>query len=192
MNTLVFLGALVSVCATLAYTRDMLHGKTQPNRVSWIMWAIGPLIGTAAGLANGVGLAVLPVFMAGFTCILVLLVSFTSKQASWKLSSFDYACGALSVLALLLWAITDQPAVAIVFAMISDSMAYIPTIIKAWKNPESESGLTYAAGTFSALTAFTVMELWTFSELAFPIYLIVANSILIFFIWRKKFLTLQV
>jgi hypothetical protein len=51
----------------------------------------------------------LPVFMAGFSPLLIFIASFLIKKAHWKPSTFDYACGALSSLALILCYLTKDP-----------------------------------------------------------------------------------
>ena len=125
--------------------------------------------------------------MAGFGPLLVLLASFINKKAYWKLEKFDYVCGLCSILALALWGITKQPVVAIIFSILSDGFAAIPTLIKSWKYPETETVNAYAAGLFCALTSFVAVKMWSFSEVAFPVYLVLLNLSLTFFILRKKF-----
>ncbi len=77
---LVFAGAAVSVSAAFFYIRDTLKGDTKPNRVTFFIWAVAPLIATAAGLAKGVTWAVVPVFMAGFCPLLIFLSSFANPK----------------------------------------------------------------------------------------------------------------
>ena len=50
---LIVLSAIISVVGCLPYIRDTYIGKTKPNRVSWLMWALFPLIGTAAAYDAG-------------------------------------------------------------------------------------------------------------------------------------------
>ena len=60
------------------------------------MWSIAPFIGAVAAVSKEVGWAVLPVFMSGLSPFIILVRSlFVTKKAFWKLSSFDYACGAV-------------------------------------------------------------------------------------------------
>lgn len=183
---LVILGALVAFAGTLGYIKATLTGRAKPNRVSWFLWMVAPMIGTAAALAKGVTWAVLPVFMAGFGPLLILLASFVNKKAYWKLETFDYLCGVFSILALILWGITNEPNIAIFFAILSDGFATIPTLKKCWKYPKTEVSWAYATSLFSVLTGFTAVSLWTFAEIAFPIYLIVANIAILAFIYRDK------
>ncbi len=186
LEYLVITAAVGSLLAAFVYIRSMLVGNTKPNRVSWLMWAIAPLIATAAALSNGVGWAVLPVFMAGFSPFLIFAASFFAKKAYWKLSSFDYVCGALSAVALIMWWLTKAPNIAIVFAIASDALASVPTLTKAWTNPETESVWPFLIGVFGAASSLTVATLWTFSEYAFPIYLIIVNILVLFALYNRN------
>jgi len=183
---LVFFGATLQFLGGLAYIKGTLRGETKPNRVTWFLWAVAPFIGTAAALSDGVGWAILPVFMAGFVPMLVFISSFVNKNAYWKLGRFDYTCGAFSVLALILWVITQQPIVAILFAIIADGFAALPTLVKSWSYPETESPWVYAATVFSSFAGLLVIQIWIFSEYAFPLYLIVINLVILLSIYRSK------
>ena len=177
---LVIVAAVGSVLGALAYIRSMFRGDTKPNRVSWLMWGIAPLIAFSAALSNGVGWAALPVFMSGFSPLLIFTASFFTKKAYWQHTSFDYVCGLLSGLALVLWWLTNEPNIAIVFAIASDALAGVPTLTKAWAHPKTESIWPYVIGVLGAAASFTAAITWTFSEYAFPAYLIIVNlSVLI-------------
>jgi len=151
------------------------------------MWTVAPLIAFAAAVSNGTGLAAVPVFMAGFSPLLILTSSFALKQAYWKLSRLDYACGILSAMAIVFWAGTKNPNIAIVFSILSDALASVPTLIKGWHYPETESSWPYLIGVFSAFTSFLAITAWTFSQYAFPAYLIVMNLLLVLSINGKRF-----
>ena len=186
LEYLVFVAAFATLVATYVYISSMFKGVAKPNRVSWLMWTIAPLIAAAAAVSNGVGWAALPVFMSGFSPFLIFTASFVTKKAYWKLASFDYVCGALSGLALVLWYVTRDPNVAISFAIGSDGLASIPTLTKAWNHPETESAWPFIVGVFNALTSFGAATMWTFSEYAFPAYLIAINIMLCFSVYNKK------
>jgi hypothetical protein len=186
LQYLVFVAAAASMIAALVYIRSMFKGNTKPNRVTWLMWTVAPLIGTAAEVSSGVGWSVLPVFMAGFSPLLIFLASFFVKKAYWKLSKIDYLCGVLSGVALVIWYITMNADSGIVLAIASDALAAAPTVTKAWSKPETESIWPYLIGTFSPLTSFAAASIWSFGELAFPAYLVVINVLVLFAIYNKK------
>lgn len=183
---LVFLGAGVGLLGTFAYIRDTLKGETKPNRMTWLMWAVSPLIATGATISKGFSLSVLPVFISGFGPLLVFIASFKNRNSYWKLRKLDYVCGFFSALALIFWIVTKEANVAIFFAVLSDGMASLPTLIKAWGYPETETVSAYLGGFFTSLTSFAAIRVWGFSELAFPIYLLIINSLLIFSVLNKN------
>ncbi len=186
LEYLVFLAALATLLATFVYVRSMFRGGAKPNRVSWLMWSIAPFIAAAAALSNGVSLAALPVFMSGLSPFLIFSASFVLRNANWKLTSSDYVCGLLSTLALILWFVTKDPDIAIIFAMASDALASVPTLTKAWNHPETEIAWPFLVGVFNAATSFSAIVIWTFSSYAFPAYLMIINLILFGSLYGKK------
>lgn len=181
----VLVGAVINLTLTSVYIRDTIRGQTKPNRVTWLLWSLGPLIATGAGLTAGVTWAVLPVFISGFAPALVFLASFANKDAYWKLKMHDYVCGAFSVLALVLWYLTDNPIVAIALAIVADGLAALPTVVKAWKFPETETGVAYAGGFVNGISSFFAMKTFSFAEMAFPAYLVAVCTTLLFSVYRK-------
>jgi len=186
LQYLVFVAAGAALVSTYVYVRSMLKGRAKPNRVSWLMWGVAPMIGVAAAVSSGTGLAAIPVFMAGFCPLLIFAASFAVEGAYWRLLKLDYACGILSALALVFWAATRDPNVAIAFAILSDALASVPTITKGWQYPETESPWTYLTGVFGGLTGVLAVTAWTFSQYAFPAYLVVISSLLVVSICRKR------
>jgi len=175
-----FLGALI-------YAKDTYQGKAKPNRVSFFLWALTTFIGTAAAIYdNGWHWAVLPVFTAGLCSFTIFLISFFAKGSPWILRPSDFVCGILSLLALVLWKITEQPAVAILFAILSDFLATAPTLKKSWTNPETETPFPYILGSFCPATSFLVAKTWSFSEIAFPAYLFVASLSIALTIYYRR------
>jgi hypothetical protein len=181
----VLIAAVLTSLAALAYIRSMFKGDTKPNRVTWLMWSVAPFVAAAASISMGADWAVIPVLMAGLGPFMIFAATFFSKKAYWKLARFDYICGAISALAIVLWYITSNPDVAIIFSILSDALAAVPTLIKAWHDPKTESIWPYSIGIFSPITSFLVAGAWSFSELAFPSYLIIINLLLLSFVSRK-------
>jgi len=106
LKYLVLVGVIVQLWGIAYYVKDIIGGKVKPNRVTWFMWSIAPLIATIAAISKGVTWAVVPVFMSGFGPFIVFIFTLFNKQSYWKLEIFDYLCGIFSLLALILWGIT--------------------------------------------------------------------------------------
>jgi hypothetical protein len=112
----VILGAVLSFYGILKYLAGVLRGETKPNRVTWFLWALAPLIAFAAELEKGVGLPALMTFMTGFNPLIIFLASFVNKKAYWQLRRFDYFYGGLALLGIILWRATGEGNLAIFFA----------------------------------------------------------------------------
>lgn len=184
---IVLIGAAIQLSGIFFYIKDMFSGRAKPNRITWLLWSVAPLVAAFAAFSEGVRWAALPVFMSGFGPLLVFIASFFISKSYWELGVFDYFCGACSAVALVLWYLTKEPNVAIILAIAGDACAAAPTLVKSWRRPETESPLAYITGLVGVSTAFFAVETFDFPELAFPVYLIILNCLIIFFIYRRKF-----
>jgi hypothetical protein len=167
----VLVGAVLNLLGSTGYAKDTLKGTTKPNRVTWFLWALAPMIAFSAEIKGGVGLRSLMTFMVGFGPMLVLAASFVNRKAYWKISRLDIACGALSVLALILWKITGTGDVAIALSIAADLLAGVPTVIKSYKEPKSESYQVFMFGAISAAITLLTIKHWTLASAGFPIYI---------------------
>lgn len=186
IHWLVVLSVLISTAGASAYIRDTLAGQTKPNRVSWSMWALSPLISTAAALTAGADRwATLRIFMAGLLPLLIFLASFVNKRSYWKMSVFDLTCGAFSLLAVILWVAIASPQLAILCAIIGDIFASFPTLIKTWKYPDTETGAMFFASLLSVVLVLPSIPVWNIANAAFQIHLLLMSSLLLFAAYRK-------
>lgn len=182
---LVMLSVVISLSGAGAYIRDMVLGKSKPNLVTWGLWAFAPLVATGAALsADADKWATLRIFVSGFGPLLVFLSAFIVRSGYWKLSKFDYTCGVISIVALGAWLGAHSPVLAILLAAIADLFATLPTVIKAWKYPETETLYTYFVGLFTATLVIPAIPVWNIENAAFQVYLIIANTTLFFVVLR--------
>lgn len=165
-----------------------MKGSTRPNLASWLMWFLAPMVASIVGFVSGAGIAILPVFLSGFVPFLVLVFSLFYKNSYWKLSKVDYLCVALSLSALVCWFVWHEGMLAVIFAILADGIAYIPTYIKSWKNPETENPWPYGIGIFNYILGLLVLTEITFLTAGFGLYLIIGNFIEISIIsLRRKY-----
>jgi hypothetical protein len=173
----VYLGSAVGALGTSFYVRDTLRGTTQPNRVTWLLWAVAPLLAAAVEFDEGVGVRTLTTFMVGFMPLLVLAASFYNPAAVWKIGPLDYVCGALSVAGTAAWLATRNGNIAIVAAIAADGLAGVPTLVKSWTNPESETVWSYVGAVVSAGVLLLTVDHWTTNVVAFPIFIVCVASV---------------
>ncbi len=181
-----FISVALSFLSGWSYIIATLKGEAKPNRVTWLLWAIAPLIGATAQIASGVGLSTIVIFASGIIPLAIFLVSFSNREAYWQLGRFDYLCGAFSLLALLLWAITKNPIIAIVFSLLSDAIAAIPTIRKFYSHPETEDRRAFVlAALGNVIGLFSITE-FSFEATAFNIYLVIMTLTFLPLLFRQE------
>ena len=173
----VFIGAAIGLVGTLFYVRDTLKGLTQPNRVTWLMWFIAPMLAFADEVKQGVGLQSLMTFVIGFGPLLVLIASFVNRNSVWEVGPFDVACGLASGAGLIVWLVTANDTVALASFMAADFLAGLPTLLKSWREPSSESVSAYLGGLINAMLTLTTVTVWTSAVVAFPIQIVLFNIV---------------
>lgn len=175
----VIVGVILQTIGSWSYLVDTIKGKVKPNKVSWLLWSIAPLIAFAAMIKQGVGITALATFIVGFVPLIIFIASFFNKEAEWKISKLDIICGVLSVLGLLLWLITKVGNVAIFFSIMADGLAAVPTIVKSYHYPETENSTIFLFGVLNSVIALLALSAWNFQSYGFPIYLLIVNIILV-------------
>jgi len=174
----VYLGIVLQAIGSIDYLIGTIKGKVKPNRVTWFLWALVPFIVLYAQLKQGVGSEAFTTFVVGFFPLLTFLASFLNKKAVWNISKLDIICGVISLGGLFLWFITRSGNVAILFSIIADGLACVPTIVKSWKEPETEAALAYFLGALNAIIGLLVIKTWNFENYAFLVYIFIACSVL--------------
>jgi hypothetical protein len=172
----IYLGTAIGAAGALVYLRDTLRGTTQPNRVTWLLWAVAPLLAAAVSVSEGAGLRALPTFMVGFMPLLIFMASFHNSAAVWKVGRIDYACGAFSVVGTLVWLITRNGVLAISAAIAADFLAGVPTFMKSWTHPQSETVHSYVGALISMVVLLLTVDQWTFDVVAFPLFVAVTAA----------------
>ena len=182
----VFLAVAINLIGAIIYAYSVVKGKTRPNRVTWFILSFAPLLAFAAMIAQGVSFKEsIFTLETGISPLIIFISTFFAKQPQWEITKFDLTCGVLSIVGFLLWIILKEGNVAIIFAILADGLAFLPTLVKAFKYPETESPWAFMLGTVAALIAIAVVDTYDFKHLAFPFYILVADILATLFIYFK-------
>lgn len=181
----VILGAILNILGGLSYIIDTLKGKVKPNRVTWGLWALAPLIAFAAEIKQGVGLQSLLTFVVGFNPLLIFLASFINKKSYWNIGRLDIICAILSLAGLTLWLITRVGNIAILFSIFADALAAVPTVVKSYKAPETEDFKVYLLAAINAGITLLTIKTWNFANYGFPLYILLIDLLFVLLIKFK-------
>jgi len=181
----VYVGVALGVLGAAAYLRDTIRGTTQPNRVTWLLWAVAPLLAAAVEFKSGVGLRTLTTFTIGFMPLLIFIASFHNPAVVWRIGRLDYVCGALSVAGTVGWLVTRSGVVAIVAAIVADLLAGLPTLVKSWTDPQTESVSAYLGAFLNAAILLLTVTDWTTAVVAFPVYIVCLAGVEVLLVGAK-------
>lgn len=182
----VFLAVSINLVGAIVYAYSVVKGSTRPNRVTWFILSFAPLLAFAAMMAQGVSFRE-SVFTleTGISPLIIFISTFFAKQPKWEITKFDLICGALSVIGFVLWLILKEGNIAITFALLADGLAFLPTLVKAFKYPETENPWAFMMGTVAAVIAIAILSTYDYKHLAFPVYILIADVLASLFIYFK-------
>jgi hypothetical protein len=173
-------GVISGVLAALAvvpYIKDILHGSTRPNIVSWALWVLLLFIASIAQISAGASWSL--VFLIGDligTSIIVILCLFGYGYSEY--GRVEWTCLTLAVIAIIAWQLTHQPVLAIVFAIAADFMAAFPTVVKAYRDPWSEHPSTWVIICVASALGILSTTVFDLANIAFPAYLLLINGLI--------------
>ncbi|MFZ6034669.1 MAG: hypothetical protein ACOYUB_00770 [Patescibacteria group bacterium] len=174
----VIVGAIIFLIGSAGYVIDTVKGLVKPNRVTWFIWSLAPLIAFAAQVKQGIGMESLMTLVIGLVPVMVFAASFINRKSYWKIEKLDVICGLLSIVGLVLWQLTKVGNVAIFFSLLADFLAFLPTMIKSYRHPETENYLLYLANSIFALLTLLTIKDWNFANYSFPLYIFLATLLL--------------
>jgi hypothetical protein len=177
-HNFIIVGTLLGAAGTVAYLVSTVKGRVRPNRVSFLLWSVVPMIAFFAQIKQGVGLVALMTFSTGFLPFTVFIASFFNKKSEWKLTMFDLICGILSVAGLVLWMITKVGNIAILFCIVADGLAAVPTVMKAYRYPDTEIAWPWIATSAGVILTLLTLSKLTFANSGFILYILFINILI--------------
>lgn len=171
-ENLVFLALALSMVGALIYIKGIIREEVRPNVVTWGLWATAPLLAFAAQIDEDAGLRAVHTLSTALGPMLIIINAFARLKPS------DYIFGMLSLVGLVLWQITGEGFIAIVFAIAADGFAALPTVVKLYKEPETENGWIFGFGIIAAIITLLTISTWRFEEYAFTLYILIITSLM--------------
>jgi hypothetical protein len=177
-------GGVLGFIDYLIYARSVVRGKTRPNAATWIgtsaVWFVALASYFLVEARDTLWFVVAST--AGSFFVALLTVRYGVK---WQRSDSVCLVGVAGVGALGF--LTESPLNALCAAMVVDFLALLPTVAKTWKHPDWEEPFPWiVTATASVLTVTAVSLPWEFEIAAFPIYLLVMNSVVLALIYRPR------
>jgi hypothetical protein len=166
--------SLIAFSSMVPYVRDIFHGTTRPNTITWLLWLFIQIIAISAQFYEGASWSVIFVIADGINIVIVLAISLGGYgYRAWN--AFDVGCGALGVVAIIAWQATGDGVLALIFAVAADSLAALPTLRKSFQDPWSENPEGWALTALAAGLGVAATAQYNVANLLFPSYLFLIN-----------------
>lgn len=128
---------VVGLAGYAPYVRDILAGKTQPERTSWLIWTLEYAVLCAAQLAKGAGPAL---WLAGLQFVGVIIVyALSFKYGTGRMDRRNMVLLVCVCLALSAWFVSSDATLTIWILITVEAVAGLLTAIKAYRDPGSET-----------------------------------------------------
>lgn len=187
-TTIALVASVLAIIGNISYIKDVFQEKVQPHPYTWFIWSIVSMTTFFGGLAKGAGIGALPTGIAeGFT-ILIFLFSlkyvFQKKRSPIRKIDHYFLVGAL--LGLIPWALTKDPTISVVAVVLIDIIAFIPTLRKTWDHPETEKPILYETNVVRHILTLFSLGSYNIATTFHSIAMICTNTLMTFFVKRKK------
>jgi hypothetical protein len=178
------ISALLSALCYFPYIKDILLKKSKPERASWLIWSILGSIAFFTQLSKG---ATDSLWLTGAQTIGVVIVFLLStKFGTGGLNKRDLISLVVAGLGLIVWFLTKDALYALIIVILVDGIGVYLTLYKAYKDPESETMMTWILAGLSGLFAIFAVGTLNYILLLYPIYIVIANLSVVFSIILGK------
>lgn len=175
----------VNLFGFVPYFRDIFNGTTKPHPFTWFMWALVSSVGFFAQLAGGGGVGAWATGAGALMCFVVGVLSLSRGEK--HIVALDWVCLLGALAGLVLWRLTDEPLLAVVFATIADALGFIPTFRKSYAKPYEETASAYALAVLAFSLSIPALDTLSLTTVLFPAYIIVsAGSLFILLMIRRR------
>ena len=162
---------------------SMRKDITKPNLAGWILYTVAMIMIVASSIALSAWQALWLAVAYIFGQSLVIVISF--KTGYFAFSKFDYACLFLSFLSLALWIYTNDAMYALILNVLVDALGTLAIAKKLYKHPGTEDTKAWSLSlAVATLNVFAIAAL-DLSNALYPIYLVVANMLIVTLSLRK-------
>jgi uncharacterized protein with PQ loop repeat len=131
------LAAIFQIGSAVPYVYGILYQNIKPNIVSQILWSIIGIIQIVALYQNGASWVILVLFAGLFNTTLntiLCLLGYGYKEYG----KFDIFCFFLTLALIIFYLFTNNSFWTIIFSVLLYLFAFLPTLYKTYKYPETE------------------------------------------------------
>ncbi len=181
----ILISSVIALISPIIYARAIFKGEAKPHRTTRLVLLLITALTTASLFAQQDTVAI---WLAGVSTIQSIAIFILSiKHGMGGYSRSDIICLLIALAGIVLWKVTENPVVALYFAILADFTGMIPALIKTYKLPHTEIYQFFLMDVFAGLFSLMAVRSWTLQEISFPIYIFLINLVMVLIIIRPNF-----
>ncbi len=180
----IIISSLLALISPIIYAKAIFGGEAKPHRTTRLILLLITSLSTLSLFAQGNTVAIWLAGVSTLQSILIFILSIKYGMGGWAKS--DLICLAIALAGILLWKITDNPALALYASITADFTGMIPALIKTYKFPKTEVWTFYFLDVFAALFSVLAIKNRTLQETSYPLYIMLINLFMVLLIVRPK------
>lgn len=174
----------VGVADTIPYVRDTLRGVTRPHRGTWLIWGTLAVVVCLSQYADGASWSLI---MAAVQAVLTTLIFILSiRRGEGGLSTVELVMIAIASGGVIGWIVADEPLVATACVVAADLIGAAMMVPKTWRDPESETLVTFAFASLGGALAAGAVGAFDLSLLLYPVYYCLVNGAIALLIQQRR------
>ncbi len=181
------ISTIAAVITPIIGISSILRGDFRPQRMTrFLIFLISLLfVGTlfAQGDRNGIVIAGVQLVGGGIIFLLSL------KKGIGGYSGMDIVVFLMTIASLVIWKRTDNALVGLMMSILTDIIAFTPTIVKTWNLPHTEEWRFYLSDVVASTFSILSIAAYSLETLAFPVYILAINTMsVVMILGRRKVL----
>ncbi|GAB4163102.1 MAG: hypothetical protein Fur003_5870 [Candidatus Dojkabacteria bacterium] len=178
------LSIIVGFITYIIGVRSVLKGEFKPQRMTRFLYALIGLIFFASLVVQNRGGVLLALAQAiGGVVLFILSIKFGVGGKSK--SDLIVLTGAL--ISLLMWKLTSNATLALILSIITDLIAFWPTVRKIWQSPETEEWKFYCSDILAGALSILSLKSFAFPGIIYPLYIFLINLFATSLILLRRF-----
>lgn len=183
-NLLAYLASVLAIAGNLPYIKDAFTKRVKPHPYTWLVWTIVSTIVVFGQIAEGAGIGALPALVALVFTVVIFLFSLQYGFRYVRKTDTYFLIAAL--LGLIPWLIFDNPTISVIIAVSIDLIAFVPTLRKTYRHPETETPLLYGSNVLRHVLTLFSLQAYNIATVLHSISMIITNSAMVGLITRKN------
>ncbi len=166
----------LSFGVTIPYAIDVVKGRAKLARSTRVLFLLLMVVILVVQSHEFTGWVLL--LTVGEALSQILLFVLAIRYGVGGLSRSDIICYIAFAVSLSAYLMTKDAVLSLTLLILTDAIAFTPTVIKIWRDPASDTWMYFVVGgVAAAAAALLARSTNTYVEVAFPAYILVANAL---------------